>query len=188
VSKAVPLNNFVYNLLIEKNLNDFTIKEIRDALMISSSKFDDKHEAHRFIYRQVIYLVDKKLLIKQVTAGSKLATYAKSALFLATKFVAKSRKSKKQSAEVTVVSNLRTVAKYDFQDELSKEKHTHEADLAVILCEVEEYKDLIQRFPEQVDNLKELYLDARGRSAQLLGKINAITKVLSKASMVYRPC
>lgn len=132
--------------------------------------------------------MDKKFLIKQFSDGSKRTIYVKSAIFLATKFVAKSRKSKKHSGGLAVVPKLLTVAKFNFQDELGKEKYTHEADLAVILCEVEEYKDLIQRFPEQIDNLKELYLDARGRSAQLLGKINAITRMLDKVSVVRQTC
>ena len=190
MSKAVPLNTFVYNLLIKKSLNDFTITEIRDALLASSSKFDEKNEAHRFIYNQILRLVDKSYLIKQAKVGSKRATYSKSALFLATNFTATSRKSKKSHGQLIVVpkSKLKVVTKYSFQDELGKEKYTHVADLAVILCEVEEYKDLIQRFPDQIDNLKELYIDARGRSARLLGKINAITRVLNKASVVHQTC
>nr|SHN97597.1 Putative uncharacterized protein [Moritella viscosa] len=67
----------------------------------------------------------------------------------------------------------------DFRYELSKEKKTYEAELAISLSEVEEFKDLMQRFPKQNDLFKPFYLETRERSVQLLGKVNALTKVLN---------
>lgn len=60
-----------------------------------------------------------------------------------------------------------------------KEKQNHEAELAITLSEVEEFKDLIQRFPSKNKLFRRFYLETRERSAQLLGKVNALNKVLS---------
>jgi len=182
VSNVVSLNAFVYKLLIENDLNNFTVTDIRNFLLKISTEFVHEDEARRFIYRQLVKLVDKKLLSKVKKDNAKQFIYTKTALFNEIHFVSKTTGITKTKTSVT------PVVKINFIDILSKEKHAHEADLAVVLCEVEEYKELINRFPDQVDYLKSLYLDARDRSVQLLGKINAVGRVLDRSNLVEHSC
>ncbi len=182
MSNVVSLNAFVYKLLIENDLNNFTVTEIRNSLLKVSSEFTDEGEARRFIYRQLVKLVDKKLLIKVKKDNTKTLIYSKTALFNDSHFVSKAKRITKAK------KNVIPVKENNFIEALSKEKRAHETDLAVVLCEVEEYKELIHRFPKQVNYLKSLHLDARNRSVQLLGKINAVGRILDTSSIVDHSC
>ena len=93
VPKAVSLNKNVYNILINNNLNDFTITEFRDKLLSCCTYYSDKNLARKFIYRQVYRLVNKGLLVKIKNSDDKKARYVKSQLFDCTKFIKKPLKT-----------------------------------------------------------------------------------------------
>lgn len=69
-----------------------------------------------------------------------------------------------------------------FLMDLRKEKTVHEAKLAVILSEIEEYQSLMERFPSRRNCFIELHQHAKNQSAALLGRVTALSKVLGQLS------
>jgi len=181
MARAIALHPDVYNLLIVININNFTVSEIRDALMYESEFFNDKTETRKCIYRVICKLTKLKLLIKHTHSEVKKSRYTKSETFITADFVMRSITDAPvtQQPKAKSLPSEKDESSTNFRYELSKEKKTYEAELAISLSEVEEFKDLMQRFPKQNDLFKPFYLETRERSVQLLGKVNALTKVLN---------
>ena len=185
MARAIALHPDVYNLLIVVNINNFTVSEIRDSLMHESEFFNDETETRKYIYRVICKLTKLKLLIKHTHSEVKKSRYIKSEKFITANFVIKSSADTPvtQRPKIKQLPNENGENNTDFRYELSKEKKTYEAELAISLSEVEEFKDLMQRFPKQNTLFKPFYLETRERSVQLLGKVNALTKVLNTVEL-----
>lgn len=183
MAKAIALHPDVYNLLIVVNINNFTVSEIRDALMYESEFFNDKTETRKYIYRVICKLTKLKLLTKHTHSEVKKSRYTKAETFITANFVVKPSINKPlvQQPQIKLSRNEEAANSIGFFNELSQEKKTYEAELAISLSEVEEFKDLMKRFPNQNDLFKPFYFETRERSVQLLGKVNALTKVLNTA-------
>lgn len=177
MAKAIALHTDVYNLLIVLNINNFTVSEVRDALMYESKFFNDENETRKYIYRVILKLTKLKLLIKHTHSDVRKSRYIKSEAFSVADFVRKS--SAKMSVEEELSCDEQVTGNADFFHSISKEKAEYEAEFGIILSEVREFKGLMKRFPKQNDLFKPLYLETRNRSVALLGKINALEKVLS---------
>ncbi|SGY93143.1 Putative uncharacterized protein [Moritella viscosa] len=178
MAKAIALHKDVYNLLIVENINNFTVSEMRDALMYKSEYFNDENETRRYIYRVICKLTKLKLLIKHANSAIKKIKYTKSETFVTVNFVIKpTEKTSIEQAEP--MNHVVPEIIDDFINNIVKEKQNHEADLAITLSEVEEFKALIRRFPSKKTLFSPFYLETRERSAQLLGKVNALNKVLN---------
>ena len=185
MSRAVALHQDVHNLLITNNIDNFTVSEIRDALMYSSNYFNGKSETRRYIYRVVCKLVKLGLLIKHPNKQIKKIKYTKPELFFTVNFVIK---QDVQIPEVTapkiqLLNDDATAINSDFFAELLEQKQKHEAELAIKLGEVEEFKALMKRYPQKNELFNRFYLETRDCSAQLLGKVNALTKVLNTSKL-----
>jgi len=177
VSNVIALNEYVYNLLIKKGFNKFTVTELRNALLKQSKEFKNKDEARRFIYRHLVRLVKKRLLIKQEKKSPKNTIYLKTELFDTTVFIGGGLS---QTERKFYGSELYLEVREEdssFLQEILKEKLLHEIDLATLEGEIEEYMSLIERFPEQKKSINELYCEAKKHSVRSLGKVNALTKI-----------
>lgn len=75
-----------------------------------------------------------------------------------------------------------------FVETLLNEKKQFEAELAILLGEVDEYKDLQKRFPEQLRLFYSALEEAKNNSAKLLGKVNALTTVLASLKNGAKQC
>lgn len=181
MARAIALHPDIYNLLIVININNFTVSEIRDALMYESEFFNDKTETRKCIYRVIFKLTKLKLLIKHAHADAKQIRYTKSDKFITTNFMTNpsTNISVVQQKKIRLVHDNKIESGHLFHNNLSKEKTKYEAELAITLSEVEEFKNLMQRFPKENDLFKPFYLETRENSVQLLGKVNALTKVLN---------
>lgn len=181
MARAIALHPDVYNLLIVININNFTVSEIRDALMYESDFFNDENETRKHIYRVIFKLTRLKLLIKHANADAKKIRYTKSDEFITANFMTKpsTNISVVQQKKIKLTHGNKIKSGPHFHSDLFKEKTKYEAELAITLSEAEEFKHLMQRFPKENDLFKPFYLETRERSVQLLGKVNALTKVLN---------
>jgi len=186
MAKAIVLHTDVYNLLIVVNINNFTVSEVRDRLMYDSEFFNDKNETRKYIYRVICKLTKLKLLIKHTHMEVKKSRYIKSEVFEVANFVMKSntKMSLLQQSKITQLNDVEVENMTGFSTSLSKEKKAYEAELAIALSEIKEFKDLIQRFPKQNALFQPFYLEIKDRSVLLSGKINALTKVLNIKDLV----
>ncbi|MGR6781821.1 hypothetical protein ACU5B6_20205 [Moritella viscosa] len=185
MAKAIALHTDVYNLLIVININNFTVSEIRDRLMYESVFFNDETETRKYIYRVICKLTKLKLLIKHTHVEAKKNRYTKSESFFIADFVMKSssKVALMQQSKINRLGKEKFESSGSFSHALSKEKKKYESELAIVLSEAEEFKDLMHRFPKKHSLFKPFYLEIRERSDLLVGKVNALTKVLSVSKL-----
>lgn len=173
MSQIIKLNQYIYSLLIEKECNGFTIVELRDELLILTDTCQDIDEARKFIYRQMTALKRKELL--KAKGSGRHKKYFKTELFNSSTFVAKQVVIEQE--KLSISNNVNQPS--PLFEVILNEKKQFEAELAILLGEVDEYKALEKRFPEYLGLFHSALDDAKNNSAKLLGKVNALTTVLA---------
>ncbi|NQY07661.1 MAG: hypothetical protein HRT68_16065 [Flavobacteriaceae bacterium] len=186
MSKTVALHPDVHNALIINSMDNFTVSEVRDVLMHRSEYFNNESKAREYIYRVIFKFARLGLLIKHPHSQVKKIKYTKSELFFSTHFVIKKdvRTREIKTSKITLLGDNSIDMNTTLFSELLKKKQKHEAELAIKLGEVEEFKSLMKCYPHKNELFNRFYLETKDCSAQLLGKVNALTKVLSTSKMV----
>ncbi|MCE0555593.1 hypothetical protein [Motilimonas sp. E26] len=172
MSNVVSLHEFFYNLLIVKRVNNFTITELRDALLDSTSNAFSPKEARLYVYRRVLFLESKELLVKTKSSHSKEVRYITSAQFENVLF--KSKKTLKQ------VPEKKSLEPESFFTSLQKEKKAHEDHLLMIEGELETFASLIKRYPDQKNSVKPFFNQAEQEHRRLYSHVRAISKILKQ--------
>lgn len=167
MTRSLTLNSEMYNLLIDRGMDQFTVLQARDALLIHSKRFTDGNEARKFVYRQLLAFERKGWLVSSGEDRDK--TYAVTEIFKQLSFVPKGSSVPKVSPAVEV----------DSLSLLEKEKQSNEAELAITLGEVEAYQRLLKRFPDKEAITRSLLDNARERSARQLGQIKALGELIN---------
>ncbi|MCJ2375569.1 hypothetical protein LNL84_01835 [Vibrio sp. ZSDZ34] len=173
MKQKTKINTHMFNLLIKKEMNAFSVTEARDALMATTSEFKNHEEARRYVYRQIWTYERKGWLISKVLSGVK--RYTKTESFLSHSFTPRDKKELSKPRKVSALESTTDLKT------LVEEKRRYEGELAIVLGEVEEYQSLIKRFPKEKALFLPMLTEAKEGSAKLLGSINALSKVL-KAS------
>ena len=172
MTKEIKLNENIYHLLVEKNFNHFTITSLRNTLQVISDAYKDPDEVRRFVYRQVIRLVNKGLLIRDNNPSPKKAQYSKTSLFKASIFT---KVVKSSSLEFTK-SKEDTDIDY-FQSELGQKKTLYEEESLMIASEIEEYIWLNDKYPNNREIIVGLLKKKQLRLLSLKGKLAALNNV-----------
>lgn len=165
MNTIIKINAHMFNLLIEKKMDDFSVIEVRDVLLIQDVSFIDKEEARQYVYRQLLSFEKNGWLTSLGKGRDK--RYSVTDKFRAQSFAPKSDEKVKSS---NCVGNIIAI--------LAQEKKDYEAELAIILGEIEEYQSLLNRFPNDKEILIPLFDAAKEHSAKLSGKVNALTNRL----------
>ncbi len=172
MTKAIELNEYIYYLLIEKDLNYFTITTLRDMLLTLANVYKTPVDARVFAYRQVIRLVKKDLLVRDKNPSPKRAKYIKTPLFKASDFV----KFQKCRTTELLPSKINDNAKC-FEIELAKAKEAHETDILIVESEMEEYQRIMDKFPQNKESILPFHDKGRIRLLSLKGKLAALKNV-----------
>lgn len=189
MKSAVKLHPYIYNLLIEKGFDEFGAVGLKDALLKITDEYPDVTEARKFIHRQLLRLEALGFIHKIENSGGRAKRlYKKTESFYSTSFTP--RNLPKNSCLISATKKIKLpVLDIDpFLADLTKEKVVHEAKLAVILSEIEEYQSLMERFPTRKRCLMNLHQQAKIQSAELLGRVSALSKVLGLHSSEDRAC
>ncbi|MGF1831487.1 hypothetical protein L4D04_20390 [Photobacterium angustum] len=165
MNTIIKINAHMFNLLIENKMDDFSVIELRDALLSLDVSFTDKEGTRQYIYRQILSFEKNGWLTSLGKRRDK--RYSITDKFRAQSFAPKSDEKVKSP---NCVGNIIGI--------LVQEKKEYEAELAITLGEVEEYQSLLNRFPYDEEILIPLFDAAKERSAKLLGKVNALTNRL----------
>ncbi|EDL5063838.1 hypothetical protein ACH9C7_01920 [Salmonella enterica subsp. enterica serovar Agona] len=188
MKSAVKLHPYMYKLLIEMGFNEFCAIHLRDALLKITDDYAEVTEARKFIHRQLLRLESLGFIYKIESSGGKSrSVYKKTESFHSTIFIP--RALPKNSRLIAMPEKMKPSAPGAdrFLVDIEKEKVIHEAKLAVILGELEEYQSLMERFPAKKICFMDLYQQAKNQSAELLGRVTALTKVLGQHSDVILP-
>ncbi|EPJ5392848.1 hypothetical protein PZA53_003295 [Enterobacter hormaechei] len=180
---AGQLHPFMYNLLIERDFKEFGAIHLRDALLKITDSYADVTEARKFIHRQLLRLEALGFISKlENSDGRPKNLYKKTENFYSTTFIPRKLPSNSRLAAMPENVKLSVLDVDLFLMDLRKEKTVHEAKLAVILSEIEEYQSLMERFPSRRSCFIELHQHAKNQSAALLGRVTALSKVLGQLS------
>ena len=181
MKKVTRINPDMFNLLIEKGMDNFSVVEARDALFNGTSTFSSRDDARKYIYKQLLSFEEKGWLSVIGTRRDK--RYHQTNEFKALTIEPRAARNKKVKVDsITVqtpVCSLNT---------LEQEKKHHEGELAITLGEIEEYQSLLTRFPSNKHDMEPLFNAARERSAKLLGRINALTNWMQVAQSKAPQC
>ncbi|NLS14899.1 hypothetical protein HGP28_18745 [Vibrio sp. SM6] len=154
----------MHKLLIEKRMDGFSVVELRNASLAYVETPCDLHELRKRLYRQLQRFESNNWLRAE---GSR---------------VDKRYFQTEQMNNFDFVPKIISVAHNEPETPtlavLTRERNESRGELEIALGEVDEYQSLIQRFPELEPKLDVLLAQSRERSAQLLGKVNVLTKVL----------
>tara|TARA_R110000787_G_scaffold110012_3_gene218634 strand:- start:262 stop:837 length:576 start_codon:yes stop_codon:yes gene_type:complete len=178
--KTVKMNNFLVEILKNETFDNFTVIQLRDKYLESSTSFSDSNEARKYVYKQILRLVGLGVLIKKGKKNSQTTLYKKTGLFEVTIFI-----SKENGDEMKNKSTSRIVKKSNDSSSLKQLEFTlneYKVDMMSALGETEEYIKLLDTFPEMKEQLRESYELARDRSSKLLGQIKALKNAVSIAS------
>ncbi|WP_413112706.1 hypothetical protein [Thaumasiovibrio sp. DFM-14] len=175
MSKSVALNEHIYNLLIVRDLDHFTVTGLRDALLEAGCIQGDKNEARKFAYRQISRLLLNGYLKKSDKKGVHNAVYSKTPKAHTAQFYPKKMPPLKNS-----VSSHTPVDKgnSDFLKTLQKERNELEALQAIALREIEKYQEVIQRFPSERPYINTIFVRARVHATNIQGDLEALAKLV----------
>lgn len=170
MTKVIKLNEDIYHLLVEKNFNHFTITALRNTLLALNDTYKNPDEARRFVYRQVMRLVNKGLLVRDENLSPKRAQYSKTPLFKTSIFTRVTNDSIASLAQSQVTDK-------SFSNELHEAIKRYESEMAVLVSEVEEYKRLIDATPNCCDAIVALLEKGQVRLLLIKGKLAALNNV-----------
>lgn len=158
----------MHKLLIEKEMDGFSVVELRDAFVSIDNGRTDPDEARRMVYRQIKRFTDNNWLISEGKGRQKR-------YFQTSQFQNLQVEPKVQTARINSPSRT------DYSV-LFCEHGQYKAELEIVLSEIDEYRSVIRRFQELEIKLNPLLEQAKERSAHLLGKVNALSNALNSLS------
>lgn len=170
MTKAIKLNEDIYHLLVEKSFNHFTITALRNTLLALNDTYKNPDEARRFVYRQVMRLVDKGLLVRDENPSPKRAQYSKTPLFKTSIFTRVSNDSLASLSQSQVIDK-------SFNNELHDAIKTYESEVVVLVSELEEYKRLIKESPNCHDAIVVFLNKGQARLLSIKGKLAALNNI-----------
>ncbi|CAM3002039.1 hypothetical protein [Vibrio rarus] len=176
-SKPIHLIPFLHQILIEDQLDDFSVLELRDRYLALDGSTLDKAAARRLVYRHILRLVNKQLLCKVSVKGTKKATYQKTELFSKatwelTKHNSTTKVSENHGRSHGCKSNS---AKTVLQERLEQ----CESDFLACLQEFQTYQGLSSEFPHLKEGLHDVRSKTKIQSSKLVGQIRAIKMALA---------
>ena len=121
-------------------------------------------KARKFIYRQITALERKELL--KTKGSGRHKKYFKTELFNNATFVAKQVVIEKEKSISSHTNNQAS----PLVETLLNEKKQFEAELAILLGEVDEYKALQKRFPEHLSLFYSALDDAKNNFSEVIRK------------------
>lgn len=140
----------------------------------------DKKPARQFIYRNMVRLMKANLMEKLPDDGGwpkyKLTYHFKHPNKNSTDIESRNKKTTKPKTKPSY--KQQTLASKPIEV-LTERLNKHRSDMLCALGETEEYEALCKALPEFSEDARELYADARERSALLLGKIKALESLLA---------
>ena len=166
-SKEIRINTLILQVLKRKSFDNFSISDFKDAYLELSR--DKTHiQARKYIYKQILRLMNYGVLIKSGNKYSHNAKYKKIYSFTDVIFIKED--VKKTLATTFIMSN---------SEKLGQTLNDYNVDMNLAIGESEEYINLLNIFPEIQKELQEKYTLSNNKSLKLQGKIKAINTLMA---------
>ncbi|HHE3740514.1 TPA: hypothetical protein ACPD39_004499 [Escherichia coli] len=182
--KKKTLSQPFYQILVMQSLDHFTVKALRDSyikVMGVAEGDDERRDAYRKVYRQLVRLQRNELVEKVSNTGGAVK-YRKTPKFHETMFVEKRREEVCEEESMDGVLSPNAMANSHVLSELHLKAQNYQVDLLTAIGETEEYQRLAKEFPSIQPLFDADYREAREKSSKLLGQLKAIQTVIMQHS------
>lgn len=172
----MKLDQLFAQVISAENFDHFSAVEIRAAyITLHADKGLDRSTARRFVYSELIKLVNNGWLRKTVLKKKEITTYIKTDIFNSAEI------SFERSKGASNVSR-KNISTITIQDALQTRLNKYKNELLISYGESTEYKKLCNEFPDLFEELQQKYNDVRELNSRLLGQIKAVENLINKAT------
>ena len=175
MTRKISLEKDLLTILLTDSFDSFTILELRGAYLAKVGDPGlDKIEARRYVYRHILRLEKKGLLMRKRSAKSGRTYYSKTSDFSAKRF--KTHITSRPRETRSKPANLNGV-----KQQLREKLNRYRSELLISIGETEEYKSLHEDFPDLINELQEQYNSARDKCSKIHGRIKAIETLIKNS-------
>jgi len=168
----MKLNPIVNRILAFTNIDHFTAIEIRSAyLVLNNDQQVDPAQARKFVYTELVKLVNKGWLKKVTTQKKGITRYSKTELF-DSRLIDNAELEVKQDELIKTESN-------SLNEQLNSRLHQYKKQLLEGLGSIEECSSLRNNFTDFHTLLKPKYNSLRENNYILMGKIKVLEELIS---------
>lgn len=169
--RDVKINVTLYEILVEGQLNDFSVIELRDTFISTTESGGSKDQIRRFVYGYILRLQRLKLLVRIPQPTSKKPIYRKTEEFMQVHWSLTSDPLWNQYSYKESVSKMQEA----LRKRLENCRHNH----LTYKNECQTYKNLSNDFPSLASGLSNFHSRAEENTLKMVGEINAIKIALS---------
>ncbi|KGJ89619.1 hypothetical protein [Colwellia psychrerythraea] len=169
----MKLNNLVAQIVVAPNFDHFSTVEVRSAyLALNEDKSIDPNDARRFVYTELLKLVNKGWLKKSVSKKKEITSFIKTEMF--------EPDAIDVNPNVDMANNEKALfeATDCLNETLVNRLNNYKNELITGLGEAEEYKRLCEQFPKLKSTLQPRYNEVREHNSKLLGSIKAVENLI----------
>jgi len=169
----MKLNNLVAQIIVAPNFDHFSTVEVRSAyLALNEDKYIDPNDARRFVYTELLKLVNKGWLKKSVSKKKEITSFIKTEIFDPDGIDVNPEKyvEKKKDTKLAETPPL--------GEALTERLNHYKNELLTGLGEADEYKRLCEQFPDLKSKLQPRYNEVREQNSKLLGSIKAVENLI----------
>lgn len=191
MKKTLKLDPLLREILIDKEIHQFTVTELRDHFMElyqdSTGKKVDSDEVRKWIYRRIYKMAATGYLDKIYTVDGSVKSYKLSEQFFTVKIKdaehchldSLNADDKKSNVAKKVVSP-KINKNQDILKSLKEKAKQYQVDLDSSIGETEEYKALYETYPSLKAQLESQYELSKNKSSKLLGQLTATKKIIDQ--------
>lgn len=154
-------------------MEEFQIPEIRDLLLASSMQIKNKDNVRSLVSRQLNAMVKQGLLTSTGTHRNKV--FRKTPLFGQSNLKMLETNEDQNRNKASIPNMLKPSL---YLSELEKIRSRLNAELAILIAEMDEYRSIMEKFPQAQEKVSKLHKESTQHSATLTGQITAITKTI----------
>jgi len=171
----MKLNRLLGQIMSAPNFDHFSAVELRAAyITMHSDKNLIPSDARRFVYAELVKLVNNGWLRKTVSKKKEITTFIKTSLFNIDEII--------YSLPVESTENFQQIsANKQLHESLRKRLNQYKNELLISYGESNEYKKLCDDFPDLYELLQPQYNNAREQNSRLLGQIKAVEKLINES-------
>jgi hypothetical protein len=169
----MKLNNLVAQIVVAPNFDHFSAVEVRAAyLALNKDKSVDPNYARRFVYTELLKLVNRGWLKKSVSKKKVITSFIKTELFdpAAIDVNSKLDKANNEKSQIESAKGL--------NETLVNRLNHYKNELLTGLGEADEYKRICDQFPNLKPKLQPKYNEVREHNSKLLGSIKAVENLI----------
>lgn len=171
MATKITLDEDLRSILLTGSFDNFTVLELRGAYLAKVNNPSlDKVEARRYVYRHILRLEKKGLLVRKESSKQDRTYYSKTAEFTDDKFKIQS----KSCANTNPVTRASDRVSQKLKEKLIR----YRSELLIALGETEEYKSLHEEFPDLKQELQQRYDSSRDHCSKIHGRIKAIESLI----------